>query len=108
MEDELLASPPIGPFFRFPDEATSMDALRSAGFIAIDEKGNESIITASHAHCLDVLGTITRGGEWDPETGEVITPPAVLGGWHINFQGELPDGWEQYAVHPHNPSRAWA
>ena len=42
MTDELLTPLPIGPFFRFPNETVGMDALRSAGFIATDEEGNES------------------------------------------------------------------
>jgi len=54
-----------------------------------------------------VIGRITRGGEWDDE-GNVITPPEVLDGWHINYRGEVPDGWEQYAVWPENPVRVWA
>jgi hypothetical protein len=106
MEDEIL-TPPIGPFFRFPDEATGMAALEAAGLLHEDEDGNKNLILASHTHALDVVGTITRGGEWDPETGDVITPPTVLDGWHINYQGVPPDGWEQYAVTPQNPARQW-
>lgn len=99
---------PIGPFFRFDDEATGMAALREAGFISVDEDGTERIITASHEHALDVIGLISRGGEWDAETGEAITPPVLLEGWHVNYAGPLPEGWEQYAVHPQSPVRVWA
>ena len=94
---------PIGPFFRFPDEATGTAALDDAGLL--NEDG--SFITASHTHALDVIGTITRGGEWD-ETGNVITPPEVLDGWHVNYVGNLPDGWDEFAVFPQNPARVWA
>jgi hypothetical protein len=58
-------------------------------------------------HAIDVIGVITRGGEYDPETGDVIVAPEVLDGWHVNYQGVLPDGWEQYAVSPENPVRVW-
>ncbi len=95
-------TPPIGPFFRFPDEATGMAALEAAGLLT--EDGDP--ITASHQHALDVIGTISRGGEWDEE-GNVITPPEVLDGWHVNYVGEVPDGWEQYAVSPEQPVRVW-
>ena len=54
-----------------------------------------------------MIGQISRGGEWDDE-GNVITPPEVLDGWHLNYVGNLPDGWEQYAVRPKNPVRVWA
>jgi len=103
MTEELL-TPPTPAMFRFPDEATAMAALDAAGLI--NEDGG--YITASHTHALDIVATISRGGEWDPETGEVITPPEVLDGWHVNYLGPLPDGWEQYAVWPENPVRVWA
>ena len=95
---------PIGPFFRFPDEAAGTAALEAAGLL--NEDG--SFITASHTHALDVIGVITRGGEYDPETGDVIVAPEVLDGWHVNYQGVLPDGWEEFAVYPANPVRVWA
>jgi hypothetical protein len=99
MPEELLAPP---TFFRFPDEAIGMAALEAAGLLT--EDGDP--ITASHTHALDVIGTISIGGEYDDE-GEVITPPTLLDGWHINYIGELPDGWEEYVVRPANPVRVW-
>lgn len=109
MTEELLEPlPPIGPFFRFPDEATGMAALDAAGFTATDEDGNVTIVTASHAHAIDVIGPISIGGTYDPETGKVITPPTLLDGWHVNYIGELPDGWEDYAVSPEQPVRVFA
>jgi hypothetical protein len=100
MIEELLTPP---TFFRFPDEATGMAALDAAGLLT--EDGNP--ITASHTHALDVIGTIFIGGEYDPETGEVLVPPTLLDGWHCNYIGELPDGWEEYVVEPANPVRVW-
>lgn len=90
-------------FFRFPDELTGRIELGNAGLLNAD---NEPI-TASHNHALDVIGIITHGGEWD-EDGNVITPPVLLDGWHVNYIGELPDGWEQYKVNPVSPVRVWA
>ena len=101
--DDLTTAAPVGPFFRFPDETTGMAALEAAALL--NEDGE--FITASHEHSLDVIGVITRGGEYDPETGDVITPPTVLSGWHLNYQGPLPEGWEQYAVTPANPVRVF-
>lgn len=103
MEDEILTPPPIGPFFRFPDEATGMAALEAAGLLTEDGE----FIPASHNHALDVIGEIQRGGEWDEE-GNVVVPPTTLPGWHVNYSGELPEGWEQYAVQPQQPVRVWA
>jgi hypothetical protein len=99
MTDEVSV-PHTPTMFRFSDESTGLAALDDAGLL--NEDGE--FITASHTHSLDVIGTITRGGEWDDE-GNVITPPEVLDGWHLNYQGELPDGWEEFAVTPEQPVR---
>ena len=106
MTEELL-TPPSPTMFRFPDEATGMDAIKTAGFAVMDEDGIVHLITASHNHALDVVGTISRGGEWD-EDGNMITPPKVLEGWHINYRGVVPDEWLQYAVWPEQPARVFA
>ena len=106
MTEELL-TPPTPTMFRFPDEATGMDAIKAAGFAVMDENGIVRLITASHSHALDVIGIISRGGEWD-ENGKVITPPEVLEGWHVNYRGEVPNEWLKYAVWPKGPARVWA
>jgi hypothetical protein len=113
MEEELLIeTPPTpGPFFRFADENAWLTAARAAGFMTTvtDEEGNETeqLKAYTHNYAIDVIGTITRGGEWDDE-GNVITPPETLDGWHLNYQGELPEGWEEFAVYPAAPVRVWA
>jgi hypothetical protein len=94
-------------FIRFPDEPTGMAALEAAGFTGTDEDGNTTILTASHDWALDVIGAISIGGEYDDE-GEVIEPPTLLDGWHVNLAGELPEGWEDYVVYPGNPVRIFA
>ena len=112
MTEELIESPPVpGPFFRFTNEAAWLTAARDAGFIVTvtNEEGNETeqlqAYTANRA--IDVVGTITEGGEWD-EDGNEIVAPTVLPGWHVNYLGELPTGWEQFEVKPLTPHRVWA
>ena len=73
-------------FLRFPDESAWTAAATEAGFLIDD-----TLTAYTHDHAIDVVGKI-------PE----------LNGWHVNFAGELPDGWEQYAVSPENPVRVWA
>ena len=90
-------------FLRFPDESTWTAAASEAGFLIDD-----TLTAYTHGHAIDVVGTITRGGEYDPETGDVIVAPEVLDGWHVNFAGELPDGWDDYLVEPANPYRVFA
>ena len=88
----------------FPDESTGMAALDAAGLLT----ESDLPVTASHAHALDVIGAIYRGGSYDSETGEVIIQPTLLDGWHVNYIGELPDGWDDYVVTPEQPYRVFA
>lgn len=92
-------------YLRFPDETTGMAALYAAGLV---DGTTSEVITASHTHAIDVIGPISIGGTYDPETGDVITPPTLLPGWHVNFIGELPEDWEQYVVTPEQPVRVFA
>jgi hypothetical protein len=96
-------------FLRFTDEATWISAATEAGFFSEpDEDGNTALAAYTNDRAIDVVGVITRGGEWDYETGEVIVAPTVLDGWHVNFQGVLPDGWDEFLVEPANPYRVFA
>ena len=100
-----------GPFFRFTDEAAWLTAAREAGFITtvIDDDGNETeeLQAYTQEHAIDVVGTITVGGEWD-EDGTKTVAPTTLEGFHINYLGDLPDGWEAFTVTPNNPYRVFA
>jgi hypothetical protein len=96
-------------YLRFPDEQTWTSAATDAGFFSEpDEDGNTTLAAYTHDRAIDVVGTITRGGEYDPETGDVIVAPTVLDGWHVNFCGNLPNGWEEFLVEPTNPYRVFA
>lgn len=115
-------------FLRFTDEATWISAANEAGFYSepvrarnddgtfaaddpatpADEAWESTLLAYTDDRAIDVVGVITRGGEWDYETGEVIVAPTVLDGWHVNYQGVLPDGWEEFLVEPANPVRVWA
>jgi hypothetical protein len=90
-------------FLRFPDEQSWIKAATEAGFLIDD-----TLTAYTHGHAIDVVGTITRGGEYDPETGDVIVAPTTLPGFHVNFAGVLPDGWEEFLVTPADPYRVFA
>jgi hypothetical protein len=91
-------------YLRFPDEAAGMAALASAALLTEDG----APIPATHTHALDVIGIISTGGEFDPESGEEIMPPTLLEGWHVNYIGALPNEWEEYEVTPASPVRVFA
>ena len=90
-------------FLRFPDESTWLTAAADAGLMV------DGVLAAyTHDRAIDVVGTITRGGEYDPETGAVIVAPTVLPGFHVNYSGVLPEGWDEFLVTPAAPVRVFA
>ena len=89
-------------FLRFPDESAWLTAATDAGFIIDD-----TLAAYTHDHAIDVVGPIARGGEYDDE-GAVIVAPTVLAGFHVNYSGVLPDGWDDYLVTPAAPYRVFA
>lgn len=90
-------------FLRFTDEPAWTAAATEVGFLIDD-----TLTAYTHDYAIDVVGTITRGGEYDPKTGDVIVAPEVLDGWHVNYAGEPPDGWDEYVVEPEQPVRVFA
>jgi hypothetical protein len=89
-------------FLRFPDADAWTAAATEAGFLIDD-----TLTAYTHGHAIDVVGTITRGGEYN-EDGKVLVKPTTLPGFHVNFSGALPDGWDDYLVEPANPYRVFA
>ena len=42
------------------------------------------------------------------EEGEEVTAPTPMDGWHVNYLGDLPEGWKTYEVYPELPKRIFA
>ncbi len=96
-------------FLRFTDESAWTAAATEAGLYSeLDEDGNTTLAAYTHDRAIEVVGTITRGGEYDLETGEVIVAPTVLAGFHVNYSGVMPETWEEFAVEPEQPYRVFA
>ena len=113
MTEELLESAPVpGPFFRFTDEAAWITAAKAAGFYTTvtDEEGVESEVLQAYTadHAIDVIGTLYNDDGVYNDDGEVVTPATAMAGFHVNYLGSLPDGWEQYEVTPVSPYRIFA
>jgi hypothetical protein len=64
----------------------------------------------THEHAIDVVGIIYNDdGVYNEETGEVITPPTAMEGWHVNYKTDaLPDALTEYIVTPSSPHRKFA
>ena len=83
-----------------------------AGYTSVDENENEFIVSATHDFCIDEVGTIYKGGKWEPnEAGEivVIEEPVKLDGWHINvriLRGDIADNLRAFVIdNPQTPYR---
>jgi hypothetical protein len=90
--------------YKFTTRAKFRSLAAAEGLLTEDDE----LITNSHTHAIDEVGIITKGGSYDPETGEVITPPTVLAGWHVNYIGEPPEAWGEFLVYPSHPNRVFA
>lgn len=113
MTEEIIETPPVpGPCFRFTDEAAWITAAKAAGFYVtvIDEEGVESDVLNAYTadRAIDVIGTLYNDDGVYNEEGEEVTAPTPMDGWHVNYLGDLPDGWETYEVHPEPPKRIFA
>ena len=96
-------------FLRFPSESAWLAAAQTAGYWITEEPARPLLM--SHHHYISVLGELTEGGEWDPATGEVITLPVLIEGFHVNAcfaDVTLPEGWGAFVVTPTQPQRVFA
>ena len=101
-------------FFKFDDEAAAMAVLQPEGYYVAEEVDTVTkdvtpgfYKTADLGWALDVVGVIFEQGTYDDKTGEEITPPVPLPGFHINFSGPYPNGLEPYKVEPTTPYRTF-
>ena len=73
-------------FLRFPDESTWLTAAADAGFMI-----DGVLFAYTHDRAIDVIGEITD-----------------MVGFHVNFAGVLPEGWDGFVVTPAAPYRVFA
>ena len=99
-------------FFKFPDEATARAVLQPEGYYIAEETDDRTkevtpgyYRSADLGWALDVLGIIYEPGTYDEETGEELTPPVPIPGFHINFAGPYANGLEAYRIEPKTPQR---
>ena len=63
----------------------------------------------NHNWAVDDIGVIYNDdGVYDPDTGDVITPPTPMEGWHVNFKSNQDIDWSGFPVHPQSPYRIFA
>ena len=87
--------------YRFPSKKIFYELAQSEGLLTEDGQ----LITDGHGFAIDEIGVITQGGEWDPETGEVLVPPVALDGHHCNLLGIAPESFDEFLVVVNTPVR---
>jgi hypothetical protein len=105
-------------FLRFASKSAWETAAEDAGFRinnpAPSEADPEIIedqwtwLYYTHEWAIDDIGILYNDATIDPETSEIILPATPLEGYHVNYVGTLPDGWDEYLVSPLKPRRVFA
>ena len=109
MTEEIIETPVPGPYFRFTDEAAWITAAKAAGFYVTDPETETEVLQAYTVdRAIDVIGTLYNDDGVYDEEGEEVTAPTPMDGWHVNYLGDLPEGWETYEVYPEPPKRIFA
>lgn len=94
--------------YKFESQEHFRSLAAAEGLTATDDFGDETLFTGGNGWSLDEVGVVSKGGDWDTETGEVITPPTVLDGWHVNTIGIAPEAWDEFLVVVNHPVRVFA
>ena len=105
-------------YLRFADQATWESAAATAGFrvnnptpSAADPEVLEDHWTwlyYTHDWAIDDVGVIYNDDAVVDPDGTVVTPATPKTGWHVNFIGVLPTGWDAFLVSPVAPYRVFA
>ena len=88
--------------YRFESREKFLTLAAAEGLLTDDDE----LITCTHDYSLDEVGTIYQGGTFD-EQGEVIEPPVVTPGWHVNTQGLAPEAWDPFLCIVNHPVRVF-
>ena len=102
----------IDYYLKFSSQEEAFQALKDAGYTSVDENEKEFIISATHDYCVDDIGIIWEGGQWEfNEQGEMVTieEPVQLQGHHINIRilrGDIAENLRQFVINtPQTPYR---
>jgi len=95
-------------YLRFPSQDVWKQAATAVGVLSVVD-GEEQWSYYTHDWAVDDVGVIYNDdGVYDPDTGDVITPPTPMDGWHVNFKSDKDIDWSGFPVHPQTPYRKFA
>jgi len=115
-------------YLRFADQATWESAAATAGFrvnnptevtpesfdadtgelVPVVMEDHWTWLYYTHDHAMDIVGVIYNNDAVVDPDGTVVTPATPMAGWHVNFIGVLPTGWDAFLVTPVAPYRVFA
>jgi hypothetical protein len=102
---------PLDIHLKFPDEATAIRLMLDSGLLEQVTNDDGSVTNVQgQGQMIDIIGLIHK------PTGKILTHddgveyPEMndVGGWHVNFRGELPETLRQYKITVSGtPYRIW-
>jgi hypothetical protein len=103
-------------YLRFPSQEVWEQAAAAVGVLSVVNVGTEEEPDMqeqwnyyNHKWAVDDIGVIYNDdGVYDPDTGDVITPPTPMDGWHVNFKTDMDIDFSGFPVHPQTPYRKFA
>jgi hypothetical protein len=104
-------------YLRFPSQEVWEQVATAVGVLSVVNLGTEEEPDMqqqwsyyTHDWAVDDVGVIYNDdGVYDEDTGDVITPPTPMDGWHVNYKAAtLPSDLEAYVVTPNSPHRKFA
>ena len=86
------------------DTAAWLTAARAVAIMEItftmnNPEESEDLTTYTTNHAIDVVGVLDNDDVvgYD-DSGEEVTPRYAMDGWHVNYLGDLPEGWESFEL----------
>jgi hypothetical protein len=101
---------PLDIHLKFLDEATAIAAFVKAGVWLKYTDEDKISYSDAPSYLTDVIGLIYKptGVKLKSKDGFEYDEMADIGGWHVNFRGELPDKIKPYQVTVTGiPHRIW-
>jgi hypothetical protein len=101
---------PLDIHLKFPDEAKATSLFVEAGIWITFTNEDKILYSDAPDYMTDVIGLIYKptGVKIKDKEGVTCDEMADIGGWHVNFRGELPDKIKPYQVTVTGiPHRIW-
>lgn len=98
-------------YLKFNSEQEAFDAFKEAGYTTTDMEGKEFIIRGNHEFCVDLIGSIFEGGQWEYQDGQIVMTeaPVAIPGYHVNvrmIRGDIADCLRPFIIDkPQTPYR---